>query len=86
MALIASFQQYESMRIWPFIAVLIFILTALAVPASWLIKWAWARFYIDKPHPKNWVLILFWATYAVVVGALVVLAIADEMMSQAPRY
>ena len=86
MELIASFQQYESMRIWPFLAVLIVVLTALAVPTSLLIKWVWARFYIDKPRPKNWVLMLFWATYAVVVGALVVLAIADDIMSPPPRY
>jgi hypothetical protein len=86
MDLIASFQQYESMRIWPFIAVLIVVLTVLAIPTSLLIKWAWARVYVEKPRPKNWILILFWATYTVAVTALVVLAIADDIMSPPPRY
>ena len=86
MNLIASFQQYESMRIWPFIAVLIVVLTVLAIPTSFLIKWAWACLYVEEPRPKNWVLILFWATYTIAVAALVVLAIADDIMSPPPRY
>ena len=86
MYLIASFQQYESIRIWPFIAVLIAVLTVLAVPTSMLIKWTWARFYVEKARPRNWVLILFWATYIVAVTALIVLAIADDIMSPPPRY
>ena len=86
MNLVASFQQYESMRIWPVIAILIVILTALAIPTSLLIQWVWARVYPNKPRPTNWILKLFWGLYAIGVIGLVALAIADEIMSPQPRY
>ena len=86
MDVIASFQQYQSMRIWPLIALLIVVLTALAVPTSFLLKWAWCRRYVGRQPPKNWILVLFWTTYAVIVTGLVVLAIVDDVMSPPPRY
>lgn len=84
--MIASFQQLGSMPIWPVSFVLIMVLTVLAVPTAAILKWAWNRYFTEEPKPKNWLLVILWATYGLVVAALGALAAADVMFSRPAGY
>lgn len=84
--MIASFQQLSRLQIWPVILVLIMALTVLAVPTAAILKWAWNRYFTEEPKPKNWLLVILWTSYGLVVAALGALAAADVMFSRPAGY